>query len=385
LKPLTVALILESQPLRQELVAALANVPVRVVLDQGGFESGTQIREKLNNFQPDVLFVDLGDQPQERFAFVRSVRAMARPPAVAVCHRSSESAVILAAMRAGAAEFLAFPLEEGALEAALERISALAPSREGTTKSEAQVLAFLAPKGGGGATTLACSVAASLGRDAENKALLADLDLETGNVAFALKAASHYSIIDACRNLSRLDDHYWRGLVSNGLPGLHVLTAPAGLSGLDQPQGVEVRQVLSFARGMYRYVVVDLASSLNRISLAVLEDADRVFLITTGELPAVHVAKRSLQALHYAGYPMDRVSLVLNRISRRDPVAPEDIARNLEVPVFWRFPNDVEAANEFYVRGGALPPKSDLGKSVHQFVQKIGGTPASKGRSFLGI
>lgn len=385
MKPLTVALILENQRLRSELLAALANVPVRVVLDQGGFESETQIREKLANFLPDVLFVDLSDQPEERFAFVRSVRAMVRPPAVAVCHRSSESAIILAAMRAGAAEFLAFPLEEGALESTLERISALAPGRDVATRAGGKVLAFLAAKGGGGATTLACSVAASLGGDDESEVLLADLDLETGNVAFAMKAPSHYSILDACRNLSRLDNHYWRGLVSNGLPGLHVLTAPAGFSGLDAPQGVEVRQVLNFARGIYRYIVVDLASSLNRLSLAVLEDADRVFVITTGDLPAVHVAKRSLHALHHAGYPMDRVSLVLNRVSRRDPVAPEDLERNLKIDVFWRFPNDVEGANEFYVKGGVLPPKSDLGKSVRQFVHKLGGRPVPKGRSFLGL
>jgi pilus assembly protein CpaE len=212
--------------------------------------------------------------------------------------------------------------------------------------------------------------------------------METGNVAFAMKAHTDYSILDACRNINRLDTHFWKGLISNGQPNLSILTAPGDLRGLEPPLGVEVRQVLRFARSVYDFTIVDLASSLSRLTLAALEEVDRAFLITTTELPSLHMAKRALQSLGQVGYATGRVDLVLNRISRRDEVTPADIERNLGVPVFWSFPEDHVSTNEFYVKGGLISAKSGLGKSIRQFVEKIPGVKpeaAEKKQSFLGL
>ncbi len=383
--PLSAAIILENARFRERVLEALKSIPVRIILDQVGFGAWHLFREKVERLQPDVILVDLAGQPEQRFACIQQIRTMSRPPAVVVFHDSSDATVILNAMRAGAAEFLTLPLEEGALSAALERISVLVPSRHAGPESGGRLFAFLAAKGGAGATTLACNISTALGKSTGKGILLADLDIETGNVAFAMKAASEYSILDACRNISRLDAHYWKGLVSNGQPNLSILTAPADPRGLDYPEGVEIRQVLRFARSLYSFTVVDLASSLNRSSLAVLEDADHTFLITTTELPALHMAKRSLQALTQLGYGPERVALVLNRVSRRDEVTPEDVERNLGVPVFWSFPNDSDTVKDFYVKGGLIPAQSSLGKSVRQFVAQITGASAAKKKSFLGL
>jgi len=391
LRPLTSALILEQQSFRSQLLEALKILPVRIVLDQGGFGSWPVVREKLERLQPDVLLMDLADQAEQRFTYIQQVRALASAPAVIVFHDNDDSKLILQAMRAGAAEFLSLPLEAGALGAALVRISKLATVGQGLKDGGGRLLAFLAAKGGAGATTLACNVSSIMGQSAGLQVLLADLDMETGNVAFAMKASSQYSIIEACRNINRLDMHYWKGLVSNGLPGLKILTAPAELRGVEVPQGVEVRQVLRFARTIHDYSVVDLPSSLNRLTMAVLEDADQVFLITTSDLPSLHLAKRTLHTLLQAGYPPGKLGLVMNRTSRRDEVTPEDIARNLGQPVYWSFPDDPENVTDFYIRGGTLSPQSELGKSIRQFIQKLSPettttpVPPQKKKSFLGL
>ena len=388
MKPLSVALILEKQSFRDQVMEALANIPVRVVLDQGGFSAWHLVREKLERLRPDVILMDLGDQPEQRFSYLQVIRGKDRSPAVAVIHDASDVQIILSAMRAGATEFLTVPLDRGALAAALERISALLPAGPSAGGSGGRLLAFLAAKGGAGATTLACNVAAALGKTTGQEVLLADLDMETGNVAFAVKAGSHFSILDACRNISRLDVHFWRGLVSNGLPGLHVLSAPINMRGFEHPQPVEIRQVLSFARTLYHFSVVDLSSSLSPLTMAVLEDTDQTFLITTSDLPSLHLAKRTLQKLSQTGYPPERLGLVLNRASRRDEVSGEDIERNLGIRIFWSFPNDVKSVTDFYIQGGSVGAKSDLGKSVGQFVTKIAEpppSPGSKKASFRGL
>lgn len=383
MKPLTVALLLESQGFRNAVLEAMKEIPVRILLDQGGFTTWHLVREKLERLRPDVILVDLGEQPEQRFIYLQAVRTMPHAPAIVVLHGSSDANVILNAMRAGATEFLTMPLEPLALLQALERISALLPAGPSTKETGGRVLAFLGAKGGTGATTLACNVAALLGKTAGQETLLADLDIEGGTVSFAMKVNGQYSIVDACRSISRLDTHYWRGLISNGWPGLHILGAPSGSREFDLLQPVEVQQVLNFARSLYKYSVVDLASTLSRFTLAVLEDADQIFVITTAELPALHLAKRTLQRLGQAGYDRNRLFLVVNRSSRRDEVSVEDIERNMEAPVFWRFPSDSKSVTAFYMKGGAITSDSDLGKSIRQFVKKITGSPGSAKKSSL--
>ena len=371
MRPLTSALILEKQNFRTQVLEAVKPLPIRIVLDQGAFGAWHMVQDQLERLQPDVILMDLADQADESFFAIRQVRTLTRPPSVVVFHDNNDAQLILNAMRAGAAEFLTLPLERGVLSAALERISTLLPAGQTVKETRGRLIGFLSAKGGAGATTLICNIASFLRVATGKQVLLADLDMETGNVAFAMRATSQYSILEACRNISRLDLHYWKGLVSNGMPGLNILTAPADLQGVEPPQGVEIRQVLRFARTVHDFTMVDLPSRLNRMTLAVLEDVDQVFLITTADLPALHLANRTLRGLSDAGVPLGRVALLVNRISRRDQVTPEDIARNLNLPVYWSFPDDFDAATEFYVKGSALQPQSDLGKAIRQFVHKI--------------
>ena len=76
---------------------------------------------------------------------------------------------------------------------------------------------------------MVCHVAAELGRQ-NQKVLLTDLDLDAGMVGFITKTKSVYSILDAINNLHRLDIHYWKALVSNGIPGVEIVASPLALA-----------------------------------------------------------------------------------------------------------------------------------------------------------
>ena len=69
------------------------------------------------------------------------------------------------------------------------------------------------------------------------KVLLADLDLDAGMVGFITKTKSVYSILDAVNNLHRLDIHYWKALVSNGIPGVEIVASPLALASKTAAQG----------------------------------------------------------------------------------------------------------------------------------------------------
>jgi Mrp family chromosome partitioning ATPase len=105
------------------------------------------------------------------------------------------------------------------------------PGRGRMLRPPGKVLGFLSVKGGCGASTIACHLAAELGRlsaQRGERCLLADLDLQSGIVGFLMKVKSPYSVLDAVQNLHRLDVSYWNALVSAEWPGLEIVAAPAG-------------------------------------------------------------------------------------------------------------------------------------------------------------
>src|SRR4029077_17959885 len=128
---------------------------------------------------------------------------------------------------------------------------------------------------GCGSTTLACHVAAELGRQ-NQKVLLMDLDLEAGLGGFITQTKSCSPLLVAFNNLHGLDSSYWKALVSNGIPGVEIVASPLALASKQQPKDDQVRQVLAFARPHYDWTLVDLGRSLSRLSMAALEEIDEV-------------------------------------------------------------------------------------------------------------
>jgi pilus assembly protein CpaE len=273
-------------------------------------------------------------------------------------------------MRAGIHEYLYPPLQEN-LRRALERRSVeRGRKRDGAIKAGGKAFGMFSAKGGCGATTIACHVAAELGRQ-NHKVLLADLDLDAGMVAFITKTKGNYSILDAVNNIHRLDISYWKALVSNGIPGVEIVSSPLALATKQQPKDEQVRHVLAFARPNYDWTIVDLGRSLSRIAMAALEEIDEVCLVTTLDVPALHQSKQIIQTLLDSGYGKNRIKLILNRAPKRLDITPGELEKMLGVPIFALVPNDYQELYETYAEGRMLNRSSELGKQLAKLAMKL--------------
>jgi pilus assembly protein CpaE len=288
--------------------------------------------------------------------------------------------LILNAMRAGAAEYL-YPPFTDALRAALERVGNERHAVRSAHRRGGRVIGFVSAKGGCGATTIACHTAAELPSQTSGKVLIADLDCDAGLISFLLKSKSVYNISDAARNTHRLDENYWRALVSNGIAGLEVITAPAISSRISfQPD--QLRNVLSFIRTLYDWIVLDLGRGLNGISAAALEETDELFLVTTMEVPALHQAKMMAQKLLDSGYRGDRLHLLLNRTPKRLEVTPNEIEGMLGLPIYSSISNDFPSLNDSYSEGKLVSPATNLGRQFAQLASKIAGVDQKTKKKF---
>jgi pilus assembly protein CpaE len=368
--PLTIGLAIQNRDLMEQAQACLADLPFRVIVEHQDMGDLSSFYERLERMRPDVVLVDVSAILEPLDTLVSAIRSATGDPMIVALNTAAEVELILSSMRAGVNEYLFPPLQQ-TLRKALEKRSAERSRKQGAgANNKGKAFAFFSAKGGCGATTLACHVAAEIGRQ-NQKVLLADLDMDAGMVAFITKTRAVYSVLDAINNLHRLDISYWNAIVSNGVPGVEMLVAPASLALKQPPKDDAVRQVLAFARPHYEWVIADLGRSLNRIGMAALEEIDEACLVTTLEIPALHQAKQIIQTLVDGGYGKHRIRLILNRSPKRLDVTPGELEKMLGVPIFCMLPSDYPDLYETYAEGRMLSRTSELGKHIARLASKL--------------
>ncbi|HEV3332402.1 MAG TPA: AAA family ATPase [Bryobacteraceae bacterium] len=370
--PLTIGLAIENRELWDQAQGCLATLPFRVIVEHQDIGDLTNFLDRLERMRPDVVLVDISGWKEPLEGLVASIHNAVGDPMIIALHTTADAETILASMRAGVNEYLYPPLHETLRKALEKRSAERSRKRDGSAKGNGKSYAFISAKGGCGSTTLACHVAAELGRQ-NQKVLLMDLDLDAGLVGFITKTKSVYSILDAINNLHRLDISYWKALVSNGIPGVEIVASPLALASKQQPKDDQVRHVLGFARPHYDWTLVDLGRSLSRLALAALEEIDEVCLVTTLEVPALHQAKNIIQTLLDTGYGKGRIKLILNRAPKRLDITPGELEKMLGVPIFCMVPNDYPELYETYAEGRMLNRNSELGRNMARLAAKLGG------------
>ncbi len=384
--PTTVGVAIAASELWGPTQEALHGLGVRVVMEQRDLRNWSSLIERLESLRPDVVLLDITLLPLPLEEAMRGVRAALPDCMLVALDTSAQPETILTAMRVGANEFLYPPLGNN-LRKAVERRCELRPRPRENSRPPGKVFGFLSAKGGCGASTIACHLAAELGRVTAPRAehtLLADLDLQSGIVGFLMKVKSPYSVLDAIQNLHRLDVSYWNALVSSEWQGLEIIAAPTGYLPKDTVTGESLAKIITFVRAHYAWTVVDLGSTLNLATVTVLDEIDDIFLVTTLEVPSLHQAKQAVQTLINAGFG-NRLHVILNRTPQRPDVTAEELERILGLPIDTMLPNDYYALYDAFCKGKLLPPGSHLSRQLSNFAMRLAGAPLEKGKRRFGL
>jgi pilus assembly protein CpaE len=307
--------------------------------------------------------------PQMVFLSLANLRAAGRilealheaAPGIQVLaiNESYEQALLLEAMRMGIREFLAAPFEEGSLRDALARCADALSRNPVSIESTNQVFSFLPAKPGVGTTTLAVSIAVALSNLDQPRTLLVDLDLNSGLIQFMLKLETAHSVIEAAEHSVEMDEKLWPQMVSP-IDNLDILHA-GGLNPHYRIEPAQMRNLMDFARRNYRAICADLSGNLERYSVEVMHESRIIFVVCTGELPSLHLARekcRYIESLELG----DRIRILVNRSAKRSVIADKDIEEVLGRPVHMKFVNDYQCVHRAISSGRAIDPSSELGK-----------------------
>jgi pilus assembly protein CpaE len=289
---------------------------------------------------PEVVFLDLGEDPVIGLMFVRALTEEAPDQLVILSGPRLEAEPLLEVMRAGASEYLPKPVDPGEVAGALARVGRKLRGGERKPAAVGRLISIFSAKGGVGASTTATNLAAHIARSTTGRTLLIDLDVEMGAVALLLGLRPRFSFVDLIENFHRLDEGLLDSYVERHKSGLYVLSAPPLSEGLNVTRE-QTRTLLDFVREHFEYVILDLEKGLSPVSLVGLEQSDLCLVVTTPELPTLRNVKRVLPTVERAtGAGSEKIRIVLNQYQEGLGISQGDVENTLGYDVFFTLERD---------------------------------------------
>jgi pilus assembly protein CpaE len=321
----------------------------------------------------DLLFLPIDQIDDAGLASVERVSRQDRHIGVVATGPRSDHEYLLRAMRAGIQEFLVRPSSVEELTAVVERLHRRAEVRQVT----GQTYAMFSSKGGVGVSTTAVNLASALAMiHNESRVAVVDLAMPGGDVSLLLNAKPSYTIGDLAARIDRLDQDMLFSALTPATDGVWVLAMPEAGNAMDTVDATVTGAVLAQLRQSFTFTLIDCEHQLTERSLAALDAADRVLLLTELKVPALRSTQRTMTVFRRLGYPIDKLCVVVNRYHSSDVVSTGDAARLLNADIYFNIPNDYKASTEAATDGVAIPirqPNSKLGLAYLQLAQKLAG------------
>ena len=292
--------------------------------------------------------------------------------------------LLITAMRAGVREVLQLPLVHRALHEAMDRVAAAAGI---TTQREGKVLAFIACKGGSGATFISTNFGYALATLADKKVLLIDLHGQFGDAAlYVSDQKPAMTLSDVCSQIARLDGPFLESCVVHVTPGFGVLAAADDPGQAKEAKPEHIDTVLRVARQNYDYVLLDVGRQIDALSLRALDVTDTIYPVLQLALPDIRDARRLLDIFRSLGYVLDNIRLIVNRYEKGGKLRLQDLHAALGCEVVHTFPNDYIAVTDSVNQGVPvlqLSRSSAAARSLADMVAMVTARPVQESKGLL--
>ncbi|MCP4783463.1 MAG: AAA family ATPase, partial [Fuerstiella sp.] len=249
------------------------------------------------------------------------------------------------AIRVGFRDFLRRPASAGELAGVIRRIDKVKPE----ASSRGRLLAVMSTKGGVGKSTIAINTAVHAAATTNQRVLLVDASLQLGVSASLLNLTPTITIADIASMQERLDATMLREVTTQHESGLHVLPAPPTPAEASEIDDTCMSIILGVAKSAYDLVIVDSFPLLDATTLAILDRADHVCVVTENVVPTLTGTAAMLKTMDQLDIGTSNRTLVLNRHQRcAGSLSASEVEQQMDEPVAAVIKHDrkvLEAAN----------------------------------------
>ena len=366
----------------------MAGVPGAVIFGNLDHYVGgeREIGRALDLAQTRICFIDYDRNTEEAIWMTERLRSEYPDLQTFAVSAYSEPEAIIAAMRAGCAEYLLKPVQHERVLDGLARVEAKQKKRARSTV-RGKVITLVGAKGGTGVTSLAMHLALALSQEGKRKCLLVDQHPALGDASLYLGTGRHqYSFYELASNADRLDEELLRGFLLHHNSGLHLLDSPEAVDSIHAAAPSSMEHTLAFLAETYHFVVVDCSPGLTDGVRACISQSEQVAIVMTAELPAVRNAVRYIEHLSKLGYSSNSIHIVLNRHSKKGPLSDDRIEKALGREISLRVPNSYNEVIRAINTGAPISSgsKSDFSAAIQKWAQQLtSGNTDNKGKALV--
>ncbi|MGY1813066.1 AAA family ATPase [Blastococcus sp. SYSU D00820] len=332
---------------------------------------------------PDVLVVGPAAAPAEALSL--AARLDVQCPGISLVLVAEPTPQLWqAAMRAGVRDLLRPAADPAELRAAIERAGAAAAGRRRvlrppteTARYTGRVLTVASPKGGVGKTTVATNLAIGLTAAAPQSTVLVDLDVQFGDVASALGLTPEYSLPDAVHGPASEDTMVLKTFLTQHPSGLFAVCGADSPAAGDLVTADDVTRLLAALAREFRYVVVDTAPGLSEQTLAALDRATDVVMLSSMDVPGVRGLRKELDVLReLCMIPAGR-HVVMNFADARGGLSVRDVETAIGIGIDVVLPRSsaVPASTNAGVPLLQAGTRDPMAKELRRLVARFAATP----------
>jgi pilus assembly protein CpaE len=312
----------------------------------GGAGSGEEAIQMAMDIRPDVVVMDINMPGMDGIAAAEiiSQRLPASPIIMMSVHGEAEQ--LKRSLTAGAREFLVKPFSADEFSTTIRRVyekelirrqqaeAAMpvvpaGPQLDAADLGEHQIIGIFSPKGGAGRTTIATNLALALHRETGGRVCLVDANLQFGDVGVLLNLnPKNRSMLDAVE-AGEPDAEITNSVVIDHSTGIRVLLAPPSPEGADLVTPQYLRKMVDHLRETHDFVVVDLPSALNDHSLAIMDAADQIVVLTALEITTIKNVRLFLEVADQLEYDRSKIRLVVNRSDSAQGIRIADVEASI--------------------------------------------------------
>jgi pilus assembly protein CpaE len=230
----------------------------------------------------------------------------------------------------------------------------------------AKVIVVISPKGGSGKTAISSNLSVALAQRHPGRVVAVDLDVQFGDLGTALSLDAERTLAQLARS-SQIDATTVKLFLSAYDHGLFVLAGAHDPVEADSIESGHISAVLPLLAENFDYVVVDTPAGLDERTLAAIECATDLLLVSSLDVSSIRSLRKAIDALDQLGIGARR-QFVLNRADAKVGLAPSDAADAIGMPISCALPasRELPLALNLGTPVVVSEPRSAIAKQLQQ-------------------
>jgi pilus assembly protein CpaE len=241
---------------------------------------------------------------------------------------------------------------------------------------QSKVIAVISPKGGSGKTAVSSNLAVALAQRHPGRVVAVDLDVQFGDLGTALSLTPEHTLAQLART-SQVDATTIKLFLTPYEHGLYVLAGADNPADADSVSHAHVSTVVPLLAQNFDYVILDTPAGLDERTLAAIECATDLLLVSSLDVTSIRSLRKELDALDQIGVKVPR-TLLLNRADAKVGLNPSDAEEALGMNITCSVPSsrEVPLAMNLGIPVVVNEPKSAASKQFQQLAEHFAPAPA---------